>query len=119
MQHIGNTIKILRTIAGLNQEELAEKINKTRSLVSHIEQTGKVNYYTLRLIAKVLNTSVAAIEDYQPQEKSKQKTDPAKLLQKQKLHSDECEELRRENILLKEEIVRLQKKVITLLEKKK
>ena len=40
---------------GLSQGDLAEKINKTRPLISHIESTGKVNSYTLQKICKVLN----------------------------------------------------------------
>ncbi|MES2559323.1 MAG: helix-turn-helix domain-containing protein [Bacteroidota bacterium] len=52
--HLGLRIKIARISKGLTQEELAEKINKTRPLISSIEQTGKANYYTLRKICDVL-----------------------------------------------------------------
>lgn len=52
--HLGLRIKIARISKGMTQEELAEKINKTRPLISSIEQTGKANYYTLRKICDVL-----------------------------------------------------------------
>lgn len=52
--HLGLRIKIARISKGITQEELAEKINKTRPLISSIEQTGKANYYTLRKICEVL-----------------------------------------------------------------
>ncbi len=41
-------------VKGITQAELAEKINKTRALVSHVEQTGQVNYFTLSAIAQAL-----------------------------------------------------------------
>lgn len=52
---LGRRIKVARAYMGLSQGELAEKINKTRPLISHIESTGKVNSYTLQKICKVLN----------------------------------------------------------------
>ncbi len=41
-------------VKGITQAEIAEKINKTRALVSHIEQSGQVNYFTLSAIATAL-----------------------------------------------------------------
>ena len=61
--HIGLKIKIARITKGFTQEELAEKVNKTRPLISHIEQTGKVNSYTLKKICSVLDISVQEIEN--------------------------------------------------------
>ena len=55
--HSGKKIKLLRNLKNISQEQLGEKINKTRALVSHIEQSGKVNHYTLTSILKVLNIS--------------------------------------------------------------
>lgn len=52
--HLGLKIKLARVAKGFTQNDLAVKINKTRPLISHIEQTGKVNYYTLRSICDVL-----------------------------------------------------------------
>jgi transcriptional regulator with XRE-family HTH domain len=52
--HKGLKIKLARISKGLTQEELAEKIDKTRPLVSSIEQSGQGNYYTLKKICEVL-----------------------------------------------------------------
>ena len=62
--NVGKSIRKHRQLADLTQEELATKIKKTPALVSHIEQTGKVNYYTLQAIAKVLGTTVEALQNY-------------------------------------------------------
>jgi len=45
--HLGKKIKLARVSKSLTQQELADLIHKTRPLISHIEQTGKVNPYTL------------------------------------------------------------------------
>ena len=60
--HIGLRVKIARISKGLKQEELAERINKTRPLVSRIEQTGKVSHYTLKKICEVLEIDINEIE---------------------------------------------------------
>ena len=48
---------MVRLLRKFTQEELAGKINKTRSAVSFIELTGNVNSYTLDSIAKALSIS--------------------------------------------------------------
>jgi len=53
--HIGLQIKLARIAKGLTQQELAERIFKTRPLVSYIEQRGIVNEKTLSEIKKVLD----------------------------------------------------------------
>jgi transcriptional regulator with XRE-family HTH domain len=53
--HIGKKIKVVRVKMGMTQEDLAEKIGKTRPLISQIENTGKVKNNTLREICKVLD----------------------------------------------------------------
>jgi transcriptional regulator with XRE-family HTH domain len=60
---LGTKIKLARLKNGLTQKQLADKISKARPLISHIEQTGKVNYYTLRDICDVLKIS---IENFEP-----------------------------------------------------
>jgi transcriptional regulator with XRE-family HTH domain len=60
--HIGKRIKKLRAFNGMTQEEMAQAINKTRSMVSHIERTGEVNHHTLTEIAKVLKLPVEQLE---------------------------------------------------------
>lgn len=53
--HVGRKIKLVRIAKGLTQQGLADKIGKTRPLVSSIEQTGIVNVHTLRDICKALD----------------------------------------------------------------
>jgi transcriptional regulator with XRE-family HTH domain len=60
--HLGLKIKVARTAKGLTQQDLADKINKTRPLISHIEQTGKVNSYTLNKICKALQVDITILE---------------------------------------------------------
>jgi transcriptional regulator with XRE-family HTH domain len=60
--HLGLKIKLARISKGLKQEELAEKINKTRPLISNIEQTGKANHYTLKKICEVLDLDINDLE---------------------------------------------------------
>lgn len=61
--HIGQKIKRIRAFRGMNQEELAKAIGKTRSLISHFERTGNINKYTLREIADALQIEVEDIEN--------------------------------------------------------
>jgi transcriptional regulator with XRE-family HTH domain len=61
--HIGIRIKMTRIARRITQETLAHKIHKTRPLVSHIEQTGKVSGNTLRLIAKALQVEVEQLQN--------------------------------------------------------
>lgn len=61
--HIGKRIKKIRAFNGMTQDELAQAINKTRSMVSHIERTGEANYHTLKEIAKVLRLSVEDLQE--------------------------------------------------------
>lgn len=67
-EHLGNKIKKVRAFNGMTQEELALAINKTRSMVSHIERTGEVNYHTLKEISKVLKLPVEQLQDLDSQE---------------------------------------------------
>ncbi|HEU4716878.1 MAG TPA: helix-turn-helix transcriptional regulator [Bacteroidia bacterium] len=53
--HIGKKIRVARVVKGMTQEDLAEKIGKTRPLISQIESTGKVKVGTLKQICKVLD----------------------------------------------------------------
>jgi transcriptional regulator with XRE-family HTH domain len=61
--HLGLKIKVARTAKGLTQQDLADKINKTRPLISHIEQTGKVNFHTLSRICKALQIDMSNLEN--------------------------------------------------------
>jgi transcriptional regulator with XRE-family HTH domain len=53
--NIGLRIKLARVAKDWTQQDLADKVNKTRPLITRIEQTGKGNYHTLRQICKVLD----------------------------------------------------------------
>lgn len=69
-EHLGKKIKKLRTFNDMTQEELAAAINKTRSMVSHIERTGEANYHTLKEIAQVLNLPITQLQDAEMNELS-------------------------------------------------
>ena len=60
---VGKKIKILREKKGISQQQLADLINKTRTLISHIEVTSKVNFYTLNEISKALGVPVSYFTD--------------------------------------------------------
>ena len=60
---IGKKIKVLRAKKGISQKELADLINRTRTLVSHIEITSKVNFFTLTEIANALDVSISHFTD--------------------------------------------------------
>ena len=60
--HIGLHIKLARIVKGFKQQDLAERINKTRPLISCIEQTGKVNHNTLKKICGVLEIDINELE---------------------------------------------------------
>jgi transcriptional regulator with XRE-family HTH domain len=103
--HIGVKIKIARITKGFTQEELALKINKTRPLVSHVEQTGKVNSETLKKICAALGTNV---NELQSSEAGEPRTSYTK---------EEVKRLKEEISLLKE-LVSTQKEIITELKEK-
>src|SRR5471030_2273242 len=117
--HTGLKIKKVRQLKGYTQDDLAAKINKTRALISHIEQTGKINHYTLLSILKFFGMTEDELERFDgisliaKESKTKyfDKNEISKL--KQRLDS-----YQKENETLKELVVS-QKKVIAMLEKKK
>ena len=61
MMHLGKKIKLARMSKGLTQAQLADKIHKTRPLISHIEQTGKVHHDTVNAICRVLGISFESL----------------------------------------------------------
>ena len=52
--NLGKKIKVARVTAGMTQEELAQKVHKTRPLISMIERNGKGNPETIEKILNVL-----------------------------------------------------------------
>ncbi|MFN4973449.1 MAG: helix-turn-helix domain-containing protein [Bacteroidota bacterium] len=88
--HIGLQIKFARMRKRLTQQDLAERINKTRPLISNIEQTGKVNYYTLVKICEVLEVDIDSLhqmveepDSYYPSADSKNKNQRLQQLERQ------------------------------------
>lgn len=120
--HIGLKIKLARIAKGLTQQDLAEKIFKTRPLVSHIEQTGIVNSRTLEEIKKVLDM---------PDDVNHELNEPGLVYETNRVPSgnkfvqQELEHALREIELLKAELDTLrqlantQKQLIDLLQKQK
>ncbi len=110
--NIGKKIKVLRAEKGVSQQQLAELINKTRALISHIEVTSKVNFYTLNEIAKALEVPVTYFtdEDYSDNIAKEMEASYSNL-------SEKMEMLERENDLLNE-IVKNQKEIINQLREK-
>lgn len=62
-EHAGSRLRKLRAVQGLTQEALAEKIGKTRSLISYFERTGNMNKYVITDIAEALGIDPALLED--------------------------------------------------------
>lgn len=115
--HIGIKIKAIRRIKGFTQEDLAEKINKTRALIAHIEQTGKSSHYTLKSILAALNVSDEYFEGFNEQQilANESKAIYGKNLAAVKEKLENCQ---KENEILRE-LVESQKKMLFILEKKK
>lgn len=110
--HIGVKIKMMRISRGYNQEELAHLINKTRPLVSHIEQTGKVNKDTLNDICKALDTNREQLENI-----SDFKGSYSTIKQREEQLMLEISQLK-EKVRLLDELVRSQKDMIEVLRNK-
>ncbi len=110
--HLGIKIKMARMSKGLSQQDLADKINKTRALVSHVEQTGKVNAYTLNKICKALNMEIDQIEHII----NESKNDFNAKFQKDSLLREV--ELLKQEIKLLKDMINMQKDVINDLRSK-
>lgn len=115
--HAGKKIRIIRAIRNLSQSELAEKIGRTRALISHIEQTGKINYYTLKDILKVFKMSEDEFDNYEPKEMFIQYSEEDLRNQIQALRQ-EIETVKKERDMLKEHND-LYRKLLNSLEKQK
>jgi transcriptional regulator with XRE-family HTH domain len=103
--HIGQKIKLARTIRGYTQELLADKIHKTRPMITHIEKTGNVSYETLLLICTALKITPNDLDNISAETFGFN----------EKKIPEELEYIIRENILLKE-LVEQQKQRIRQLE---
>jgi len=109
---IGKKIKVLRAEKGFSQQELADLINKTRTLISHVEVTSKVNFYTLTEIANALGVSVSHFTD---------DFTSNNIMQEDAVNystlSERLKKIERENELLNE-IIQNQKEIISQLKAK-
>ncbi len=116
-EHLGKKIKKIRAFNGMTQEELALAINKTRSMVSHIERTGEANYYTLKEIAKALNLPLDKLQDNENvNELILSQSSPS---QKNIINDTELiQQLKQEIKFLKETIVQQQKLIFQLSKKR-
>ncbi len=111
--HLGSKIKLARVYKGYTQLQLADKVGRTRALLSHIEQTGKANHYTVTLICKALKISIEELEDV---DKKQIFIKPKNQLEVEIL-TLEVEQLKKEMVLLKE-ILESKNKIIALYETK-
>ena len=111
MLEIGKKIKILRAQKGMSQQDLADSINKTRPLISHIEITSKVNFYTLTEIANALSVEVSYFTDNFTNNIVNEEKEGYFIL------SERSSKLERENELLNE-IINNQKEIIIQLKDK-
>jgi len=110
--NIGKKIKVLRAEKGISQQQLADMINKTRTLISHIEVTSKVNYYTLNEIATSLGVPISYFtDDFSSNNVVNEKSEDYLTL------SEMFKKLERENELLNE-IINNQKEIISQLKEK-
>ena len=116
--HHGKKIKLLRHIKGLNQQELSDKIGKTRALISHIEQTGKVHYETLLKIIDCLGISEEEFKNFEGDDiKIGKSKDQQKIQDEISNLNESIQLLKKENIMLKE-LVASQKEIINLMKDK-
>ncbi|XZF15910.1 helix-turn-helix domain-containing protein [Chitinophagaceae bacterium MMS25-I14] len=60
---IGENIKSLRKFFDLTQEHLAEKVNKSRTWLSKVENGGKIHEDMLQVIATKLHLTVEQLEN--------------------------------------------------------
>lgn len=117
--HKGLKIKLARIGKGLTQEQLAEKIDKTRPLVSSIEQTGQGNYYTLKKICEVLELDIEQLENEANEGSKSYKGQTLQLVQKENERLKQELELYKDLSLSQKETILSLKSQIELLNKQK
>ena len=62
--HIGRKIERIRTLKGIKQDILAEKIGISQGTLSKIEKSAKVDEAKLKTVADALEMSVDAIKNF-------------------------------------------------------
>ena len=109
----GERIKSRREELGISQAELARMLGRTRSLISHIEKTGKVNDLTYYDVLKVLQLKPETADEQFLVKRFQQVEDTEIVYGNM---NAELDFLRRENETLRE-LVNVQKSVIEMLRK--
>lgn len=64
LPHMGRKIERIRTIMGIKQDMLAQKLGITQGTLSKIEQSEKIDDVRLQQIASAFNMSVDAIKNF-------------------------------------------------------
>jgi transcriptional regulator with XRE-family HTH domain len=116
MLHVGQKIRRARAMKGWSQEQLGEKIHKTRALVSYIEKSGKVNHETLRHILNALGIKEEILENIVDDPSVVYNTNSGELRVEIQNLKEEVEKLKKENQLLKD-LTENQGRVISLMDK--
>jgi transcriptional regulator with XRE-family HTH domain len=118
--HIGEKIRMVRRLRQLTQEELAVKVNKTRAAISFIEQTGKVNHFTLKSILKILNIAEEDLNNIK--QKSALLLEPGSVSESLKAENEGLKikiASQNKEIDALQALIKSQKKLISVLEKRK
>jgi transcriptional regulator with XRE-family HTH domain len=105
-EHLGVKVKRIRGFRGMTQEQLAEAVGKTRSLISFYERTGNINRYTLLEIANALQVSPEELESFDVDASSNISEAPRISLDRNDLMQHLLEQQRREIEFLKDTIAK-------------
>jgi len=109
--HIGEKLKMVRNILGMTQDEVAEKINRSRPMIGIIEKTGQGHPLTISAICKVLKVKPEQLEHLEEKDIKDfltGKSNPEKI---------QMDHLQKENNLLTE-LLRARDEKIRMLEEK-
>lgn len=100
----------------MTQQDLADKVNKTRALISYIEKKGKVNQYTLTEILDALGISQHEFDEFDISDKVIHATPSKKhaVSEEIALLKEKVQIYQKENKILKD-LAETQKKVIASL----
>lgn len=116
--YTGEKIKLLRQLNGMNQEQLSERIGKTRALISHIEKTGKAHHETLLTIIKCFDITEEEFKKFEGTDiKIGNSKNNLNLKAEIKEHEELVDRLKKENKILID-LVSSQKDMIELLKEK-
>lgn len=115
-EHVGIKIKRLRGFRGLTQQELADAVGKTRSLISYYERSGNINRYVLKEIADVLQITPQELDSFEVDSKISDVDVANVSIDKNDLMAQLIDQQRREIEFLKE-LTQKQLEIISQLQK--